>query len=238
MWVLYMFTIAGMGVISCVYNIVLQCGSTLNGYGTTATSRYCHNMTSYVLQWIIIQVLSSNVSFRWAQRVSLGRFRIPKQKVFINAIHSTPQQPTGTIALSGASKLASAYFTLFYRSVHVLYTGIYNRSLCRTRVLIEQTFGVLKKWFRCLHTELITVPHQAVTYITACAVLHNIGIFRGDIILFDLDFIQEDDQSVIQINDLNDGAGIREHTVQTFFPVICYVSCVKKSLYSVNNSFS
>ena len=28
------------------------------------------------------------------------------------------------IALSGASKLASAYFTLFYRNVHVLYTGI------------------------------------------------------------------------------------------------------------------
>ena len=28
------------------------------------------------------------------------------------------------IALSGASKLASAYFTLFYRSVHVLYTEI------------------------------------------------------------------------------------------------------------------
>ena len=29
------------------------------------------------------------------------------------------------IELPGASKLASAYFTLFYRSVHVLYTGIY-----------------------------------------------------------------------------------------------------------------
>ena len=28
------------------------------------------------------------------------------------------------IALSGASKLASTYFTLYYRSVHVLYTGI------------------------------------------------------------------------------------------------------------------
>ena len=26
------------------------------------------------------------------------------------------------IALSGASKLASTYFSLFYRSVHVLYT--------------------------------------------------------------------------------------------------------------------
>ena len=29
------------------------------------------------------------------------------------------------IALSGASKLASTYFTLFSRSVHVLYTGIH-----------------------------------------------------------------------------------------------------------------
>ena len=28
------------------------------------------------------------------------------------------------IALLGASNLASTYFTLFYRSVHVLYTGI------------------------------------------------------------------------------------------------------------------
>ena len=30
------------------------------------------------------------------------------------------------IALSGASKLASTYFTLFYRSVHVLYNEIVN----------------------------------------------------------------------------------------------------------------
>ena len=30
------------------------------------------------------------------------------------------------IALSGASKLASTYFTLFYRSVNVLYTGLYQ----------------------------------------------------------------------------------------------------------------
>ena len=29
------------------------------------------------------------------------------------------------IALSDASKLASRYFSLFYRSVHVLYTGIH-----------------------------------------------------------------------------------------------------------------
>ena len=34
------------------------------------------------------------------------------------------------IALSGASKLASTYFILFYRSVHVLYTGIQKKQQC------------------------------------------------------------------------------------------------------------
>ena len=34
------------------------------------------------------------------------------------------------IALSGASKLASTYFTLLYRRVHVLYTEIFNLGGC------------------------------------------------------------------------------------------------------------
>ena len=33
------------------------------------------------------------------------------------------------IALPGASKLASTYFFLFYRNVHVLYTEIYIYSI-------------------------------------------------------------------------------------------------------------
>ena len=32
--------------------------------------------------------------------------------------------------ISGASKLASTYFTLFYRSVHLLYTGIVRFKVC------------------------------------------------------------------------------------------------------------
>ena len=38
--------------------------------------------------------------------------------------HISDEDSLSEIALSGASKLASTYFTLFYRSVHVLYTGI------------------------------------------------------------------------------------------------------------------
>ncbi|XP_061166251.1 putative nuclease HARBI1 [Saccostrea echinata] len=62
----------------------------------------------------------------------------------------------------------------------------FNASLCRTRVLIEQTFGILKRKFQALHFGLRTSSEQAITCIVACVTLHNIGIERGDI------FIQED----------------------------------------------
>lgn len=55
----------------------------------------------------------------------------------------------------------------------------YNQSLCRTRVLIEQTFGVLKRRFQCLHHEIATEPNQAITYmllVLCCIILE----FRGE----------------------------------------------------------
>eukprot|EP00105_Crassostrea_gigas_P046308 XP_019930456.1 PREDICTED: putative nuclease HARBI1 [Crassostrea gigas] len=57
----------------------------------------------------------------------------------------------------------------------------YNSSLCRTRVLVEQSFGILKRRFACLQGILRTNPDQAAAYVIACVVLHNIGIERGDI---------------------------------------------------------
>lgn len=53
---------------------------------------------------------------------------------------------------------------------------MYNSSLTRTRVIIEQTFGILKRRFHSLHGELRYTPEKACTIITACAVLHNIAI--------------------------------------------------------------
>ena len=40
-------------------------------------------------------------------------------------MYEADEDSLSEIALSGASKLASTYFTLFYRRVHVLYTGIW-----------------------------------------------------------------------------------------------------------------
>lgn len=63
----------------------------------------------------------------------------------------------------------------------------YNTALCRTRVLIEQTYGILKRRFPCLAIGLRTDPGRACQYVVACVVLHNVGILRQDIVTLSLD---------------------------------------------------
>lgn len=48
-------------------------------------------------------------------------------------------------------------------------------------MLIEQTFGIMKRRFQALQVGFRVSPDQAVQYITACVILHNLGIKRGDI---------------------------------------------------------
>lgn len=57
----------------------------------------------------------------------------------------------------------------------------FNAFLCRTSVLIEQSFGILKRRFSCLQGILRTTPEQAVGYVVACVILHNLGIQTGDV---------------------------------------------------------
>ena len=57
----------------------------------------------------------------------------------------------------------------------------FNRALCRTRVKVEQTIGVLKKRFNCLHDEMRLQPARACQVIVACAVLHNIAVSHNDL---------------------------------------------------------
>ncbi|XP_052763555.1 putative nuclease HARBI1 [Mya arenaria] len=56
----------------------------------------------------------------------------------------------------------------------------FNRSLCKTRVIIEQTFGVLKRRFAVMSYGIRTSEMKACRTTMACAILHNIGIKRGD----------------------------------------------------------
>ncbi|XP_052258075.1 putative nuclease HARBI1 [Dreissena polymorpha] len=47
----------------------------------------------------------------------------------------------------------------------------FNRSLCRTRVMIEQTFGMLKNRFGILGRKIRATPTRAVQHISACIFL-------------------------------------------------------------------
>ena len=96
----------------------------------------------------------------------------------------------------------------------------FNESLMRTRVLIEQTFGILKRRFQVLHHEIRAKPSRAVTYTVSSVILHNIGIDRGDII--DIIDVEDDDDdaqgrdAVIPAG-VAGGDGVRRHIVDTFF---------------------
>ncbi|XP_033750280.1 putative nuclease HARBI1 [Pecten maximus] len=93
----------------------------------------------------------------------------------------------------------------------------FNRSLCRTRVLIEQTFGVLKARFPCLRFGLRMTPEMAVSTTSACVVLHNIGILRLDVVDVEL---EHDNQLHIQDQQVlaqPDGKHVRDHITRQYF---------------------
>nr|XP_022290278.1 putative nuclease HARBI1 [Crassostrea virginica] len=93
----------------------------------------------------------------------------------------------------------------------------FNQSLCRTRVLVEQTFGILKRRFQCLHHEMATEPPQAAVYVVACVVLNNIGIQRGDVFANGDGNLPHVDDDGVRFVGRNDGVLMRQHIVNNFF---------------------
>ena len=86
---------------------------------------------------------------------------------------------------------------------------------------MEQTYDTLKQRFQYLHHGLRWSPKQAVGYITACSILHNIGINRSDIFInnncLDLDVVQCINNE-IPVPQNNDGYRKRNEIAHMFFP--------------------
>jgi hypothetical protein len=74
---------------------------------------------------------------------------------------------------------------------------IYNNALKGTRQIIEGINGKLKRRFPCLHVKLQYKIGNILRIITACAVLHNLGIMHGDLWLEE----EEGDPPALQIQD-------------------------------------
>lgn len=90
----------------------------------------------------------------------------------------------------------------------------FNKSLCRTRVTIEQTFGIWKQRFTCLQRGIRACPDDVVEITGTCAVLHNI---------VDFDYIFENHQHIHELSLQNtmppqrDGTATRQLIVENFF---------------------
>lgn len=90
----------------------------------------------------------------------------------------------------------------------------YNRSHARTRVVVEQTFGVLKSRFRCLHQSGGTLqyePKKCAQIAAACMLLHNSCVKRR-IPVPNIDMFDNDGD--IQYPPARDDAQAPGHTVR------------------------
>ena len=92
----------------------------------------------------------------------------------------------------------------------------FNKCHAKTRVLIEQTFGILKRRFACLHSGLRTTPAKGCDIILGCVVLHNIGIDRNDILDMDEVYVNHGDVN-FNVRDEWDGRNVRQYVCQSFF---------------------
>ncbi|XP_052237807.1 putative nuclease HARBI1 [Dreissena polymorpha] len=91
----------------------------------------------------------------------------------------------------------------------------FNISLCRTRVVIEQAFGVLKRRFPCLHYGLRVQPDRAAKITVACVILHNIGLERQD--MFSRTCEDDTDQPHVVYEGDGSGNSYKDHIAEYFF---------------------
>ena len=102
----------------------------------------------------------------------------------------------------------------------------YNASLCKTRVLIEQAFGRLKRRWGILHQEIRMDTRKVPKLVVACLILHNIAI---DMNMPDIDFVDDigfdiEDDVYNQYNGRNDYCN---YIVEKFLIVINVFLCLK-----------
>lgn len=93
----------------------------------------------------------------------------------------------------------------------------FNRAHKITRSVIERTFGLLKRRFHILHSEIRMSPERVCTIIIACCVLHNLAIMFREPELDDI----EVDENNFEIHERyygpENGQAVRQHITNTFF---------------------
>ncbi|XP_052084585.1 putative nuclease HARBI1 [Mytilus californianus] len=95
----------------------------------------------------------------------------------------------------------------------------FNRAHSSTRSIIERAFGILKRRFHVLHSEVRMKPEKVCRVFGAYAVLHNIALTRNEPLddVFGVHVQQDQPVQVPHFEGEQDGRHIREHIARVFF---------------------
>ncbi|XP_056001753.1 putative nuclease HARBI1 [Ostrea edulis] len=111
------------------------------------------------------------------------------------------------------------YLMTPYLSAETEATHKFNTAHCRTRVTIEQTYGI-KKGSNALHCGLRINPEPACRVVTACVILQNIGLMKGDILTEVPPFTTDSSRAHdVVIPEDAIGRTVRDHIRDTYFHV-------------------
>lgn len=99
----------------------------------------------------------------------------------------------------------------------------------RTRIIVEQLFGIWKRRFPCLYYGLRTKLSTSVTIICSVAVLHNIYILHK--LNEDVEEYVHDDVFENINNREEDGVGL---TQSCFYSETFFLKCITKQLYCIS----
>ena len=93
----------------------------------------------------------------------------------------------------------------------------FNVAHKTTRCIIERTFGLLKRRFQILHSEIRMAPDGVCTIIAACFVLHNIALSLREPEIDDWDIDEREFDVGEQYHGPENGNAVRKHITNTFF---------------------
>ena len=93
----------------------------------------------------------------------------------------------------------------------------FNEALGKTRVKIEQSFGIFKRRFHLMHSEIRMDPVKVSQLIGACAVLHNIAILQNDMYDPGEAMLENDQPDVPPYDGPEDGLQIRDYICEHYF---------------------
>ncbi|XP_046408327.1 putative nuclease HARBI1 [Ischnura elegans] len=109
-------------------------------------------------------------------------------------------------------RLRPIYLMVPFRAPQNRLETLFNHKLSKARIVVERVFGIMKTRWRCIFTKTLELRvAQAVKVITSCAVMHNICITAGDVLL-DHDNMQQRNGLKVVEGDVH-GEGFRERLV-------------------------